>query len=96
MPAQHSIQPREPCNLHSPEIDTRPMREYLAALDGEIDATTPRKISLSDPHSRWTAATGGIAFFAYSTNYLIDTAHGIILDVVATPANRSARSTQPR
>lgn len=87
---QHSIQPGESCNLNRPEIDTRPMREYLAALDGEIAAAAPRKISLSDPHSRWTAATGGIAFFAYSANYLIDTAHGVILDVEATPAHRNA------
>ena len=49
----------------------------------------PRKTSLTDPQSRWTAATGGSAFFAYSTNYLIDTAHGVILDVEATPANRT-------
>lgn len=87
---QHSIPPGEPCDLERAEIDTRPMREYLAALDGETDAVAPRKISLSDPHSRWTAATGGIAFFAYSTNYLIDTAHGVILDVEATPAHRNA------
>ena len=87
---QHSVQPGEQCDLNRPEIDTRPMREYLAALDGETSAAAPRKISLSDPHSRWTAATGGIAFFAYSTNYLIDTAHGVILDVEATPAHRTA------
>lgn len=86
---QHSIQPGESCDLHRPEIDTRPMREYLQTLDGETAVTASRKISLSDPHSRWTAATGGIAFFAYSTNYLIDTAHGVILDVEATPANRN-------
>ena len=46
---------------------------------------------MSDPpHSRWTTATGGIVFFAYSTNYLIDTARGMILDVEATPAHRTA------
>jgi hypothetical protein len=50
--------------LERSEIDTRPMREYLAALACETLAVAPRKISLSDPHSRWTAATGGIAFFA--------------------------------
>lgn len=67
------------------------MREYLAALDDEtLAAVVPRKISLSDPDSRWTAAKGGVAFFAYSTNYLIDTGNGIILDVEATPANRTA------
>jgi transposase len=87
---QHSVQSGEHCDWTNPEIDTRPMREYLAALDQEsIVEAAPRKVSLSDPHSRWTAATGGIAFFAYSTNYLIDTAHGVILDVEATPARRT-------
>ena len=28
--------------------------------------------------------------FAYSTNYLIDTVHGVILDVEATPAHRTS------
>jgi hypothetical protein len=46
-------------------------------------------ISLSDPASSWTAAPAGPAFFAYSTNYLIDLETGIIMDVEATPANRS-------
>lgn len=87
---QHSIPPGEPCDAELAAIDTRPMREYLAALDGETVTIAPRKISLSDPDSRWTAATGGIAFFAYSTNYLIDTAHGVILDVEATPSHRTA------
>ena len=88
---QDSVQVGEHCDWNRPEIDTRAMREYLAALDDEALAeVVPRKVSLSDPHSRWTAATGGIAFFAYSTNYLIDTAHGIILDVEATPAHRTA------
>lgn len=88
---QHSVPPGELCDWTNPEIDTRAMREYLAALDDEaLAAVVPRKVSLSDPQSRWTAATGGIAFFAYSTNYLIDTAHGVILDVEATPAHRTA------
>jgi transposase len=88
---QHSVAPGEHCDWNNSQIDTRAMREYLAALDDEDLATAPsRKVSLSDPQSRWTAATGGIAFFAYSTNYLIDTAHGVILDVEATPAYRTA------
>jgi hypothetical protein len=45
---------------------------------------------LTDPESQYTAAPGGPAFFAYSTNYLIDTQHGVILDVEATPAHRTA------
>jgi hypothetical protein len=44
---------------------------------------------LSDPASRYTAAPGGPAFFAYSTNYLIDLNAGIIMDVEATPAHRT-------
>jgi Transposase DDE domain len=47
-----------------------------------------QKISLTDPAANWTAAKGGPAFFAYSTNYLIDLQAGIIVDVEATPANR--------
>jgi hypothetical protein len=50
----------------------------------------PKRISLADPQSSWTAAPGGPAFFAYSTNYLIDVAHGVIMDVEATPAHRTA------
>ncbi len=88
---QHSVQPGERCDWANPEINTRAMREYLAALDEEVLAeVVSRKVSLSDPDSRWTAAKGGIAFFAYSTNYLVDTAHGVILDVEATPAHRVA------
>ena len=34
-------------------------------------------------------APGGPAFFAYSTNYLIDVEAGIIVDVEATPALRT-------
>ena len=73
---QHSVQVGEHCDWNRPEIDTRAMREYLAALDDEALAeVVPRKVSLSDPHSRWTAATGGIAFFAYSTNYPVSYTH---------------------
>ncbi|MFW8086028.1 IS5/IS1182 family transposase, partial [Klebsiella pneumoniae] len=53
-------------------------------------------ISLTDPQSRWTAAPGGPAFFAYSTNYLIDTEHGVIMDVEATPAHRTAEVDSTR
>jgi len=35
------------------------------------------------------ALDSGATFYAYSTNYLIDTEAGIIMDVEATPANRS-------
>lgn len=88
---QHSIVAGDVCDWNDPAINTRAMREYLDGLDDEAGfAPTARKVSLSDPQSRWTAAKGGVAFFAYSTNYLIDTAHGVIIDVEATPAHRIA------
>jgi hypothetical protein len=68
---------------------SRPVREYLAALDeAEVEKNTPKNISLTDPAAQWSAA-GGPAFYAYSANYLIDTAAGIVVDVEATPAHRT-------
>ena len=52
-------------------------------------AAPGKNISLTDPAARWTAAPGGPAFYAYSTNYLIDLDAGIIVDVEATPAHRT-------
>jgi transposase len=76
---------------------TRAVREYIEALQAENPATAdepsppppPKKVSLTDPAAQWTAAPAGPAFFAYSTNYLIDLAAGVIVDVEATPALRS-------
>ena len=67
------------------------IREYLDGLeeDDTIAVAPPKKVSHSDPQARWTAAPGGPAFYAYSTNYLIDTNAGIVVDVEATPAHRS-------
>ena len=48
------------------------------------------RLSLTDPQARWPAATGGPAFYAYSTNYLIDTEHGVIMDVEPPPAHCTA------
>ncbi|SDJ35513.1 hypothetical protein SAMN05216338_10474 [Bradyrhizobium sp. Rc2d] len=38
-------------------------------------------VSPSDPAARWTGAHGGQAFFAYSTNRLVDIENAIIVDV---------------
>lgn len=71
-------------------LSTRAVREYLQALDGEsAEQGAPKNISLTDPQASWTAAPGGPAFYAYSTNYLVDTAHGVIIDVEAAPAHRT-------
>jgi hypothetical protein len=79
---------------------SRAVREYLEALEevnptSEDDAEPPqpptpgKNVSLTDPAARWTAAPGGPAFYAYSTNYLIDLDAGIIVDVEATPSHRT-------
>jgi transposase len=78
----------------------RAVCEYLDGLDeanptsGDDDAADPppppdKNVSLTDPAARWTAAPGGPAFYAYSTNYLIDLHAGVIVDVEATPAHRT-------
>jgi len=88
---QRGISGSEDFDWRDPTIATRPVKEYLAALDAEpTTGTQPKAISLTDPLARWTAAPGGPAFYAYSTNYLIDTTHGVIVDVEATPAYRTA------
>jgi len=76
--------------LQDPQHATRAVREYLAALyeQGE-PVTVPASISPTDPAARWTAVDGP-AFYAYSTNYLIDVQAGIIVDVEATPTLRTA------
>ena len=72
----------------------RAAREYFATLDdaafGAASPVTPKFISPSDPAAQWTGAHKGHAFFAYATNYLIDTDHGVIVDVEATRAIRQA------
>jgi len=72
----------------------RAVREYLATLDdaafGAASLVTPKFISRSDPAAQWTGAHKGHAFFAYANNYLIDTDHGVIVDVEATRAIRQA------
>jgi len=66
-----------------PEEVPRAVREYLATLDdaafGAASPVDPKFTSHSDPASQWTGARGGPAYFAYSTNDLIDTDNGVIL-----------------
>lgn len=68
---------------------TRAVREYLDALEMDNPVEPDKNVSLTDPAASWTAAPGGPAFHAYSTNYLIDLDAGIIVDVEASTANRS-------
>src|SRR5215475_9971332 len=77
-----------------PEAAGRAINEYLAVLDdaafGAATEVTPKFVPPSDPAARWTGAHGGQAFFAYSTNYLVDVENAIIVDVEATTAIRQA------
>lgn len=72
----------------------RAVREYLDTLDeaafGAASEVRPKFTSHSDPASQWIAARKGPAFFSYSDNYLIDTDHGVIVDVEATRSIRQA------
>lgn len=71
-----------------------------ACRNGHFGASTPvvpKFISIADPGSRWTGANGGLAFFPYSTNNLIDLKHAVIMDVEATTLIGQAEVTaQPR
>ena len=81
----------------APEKSSRAAEEYLAVLDdaafGAATPVTPKFVSPADPAARWTGANGGLAFFAYSANYLIDLDNAIIVDVEATTAIRQAEVT---
>jgi transposase len=80
-----------------PEVSNRAVDEYLAVLDdaafGGATDVTPKYLAPADPASRWTGANGGMAFYAYSTNYLIDLKHAVIVDVEASTAIRQAEVT---
>jgi hypothetical protein len=77
-----------------PTDASRAVREYLDTLDeaafGAASEVQPKFTSHSDPASQRTAARKGPAFFSYSDNYLIDTDHGVIVDVEATRSIRQA------
>jgi transposase len=77
-----------------PGAASRAIDEYLAVLDdaafGGATPVVPKFISPADPAARWTAADKGSAYFAYSTNYLIDLDQAVIVDVKATTVIRQA------
>ena len=78
----------DPVDWSDPEIASRPVTEYLDAIDE--DGAPRKKISLTDPTARWTAAVGGRARFTWSTNYLLDIETSVIVDVEATQAYRKS------
>lgn len=89
---QHAVPGEEVVDWGNPKEATRPVREYLAALEvANPCGPIQKSISLTDPSSSWTAANGP-AYFAYCTNYLIDLEAGIIVDVEASSVNKTAES----
>lgn len=87
----NSVHGEETVNWRNTEETTRPVREYLNALEATNGPSfIPKFVSLSGPDATWTGAPGGPAFFAYSTNYLIDLKAAIIVDVEASMVNSSA------
>jgi transposase len=86
---RRGVPSEQPIDWSDPQLGSRAVREYLEKLeqDGQI-GTPPKNISLTDPAARWTAAPGCPAYFAYSTNYLVDVHAGVIVDVEATAAHR--------
>ncbi len=73
-----------------PERQTRAVKEYLAALEPELepnpDRKPPKVIPPSDPCSAWTAKANKRVQFGYGLNYLIDLENAVIVDVEPTPA----------
>lgn len=66
---------------------TRPVREYLDALDAgnPIHQGDARYLSPTDPAAAWNTKEGR-GKFGYFNNYLVHTNHAVIIDVEATPA----------
>jgi transposase len=94
---QHAVD----CHEQLPdEATSRAVREYLAVLDdaafGGATPVVPKQLAVADPAARWTAATRERAFFSYSTNYLIDLEHAVIVEVEATTSVRQAEVTAQR
>lgn len=79
--AEHS-----PVDWTPSKIQSRAVKEYLEVLDQEANLNrTQKSVSLTDPMAQWSGAKGPAEFY-YSTNYLIDVEHNIIMDVEASPS----------
>ncbi len=83
-----------------PDLTSRAVDEYLETLDdaafGASTDAVPKFISPVDPAARWTGADGGAAYFAYSTNYLVDLDNAVIVDVEPTAPIRPAEARAAR
>lgn len=75
------------------QMASRPVQEYLVALDSEASPNNPdqqpKALSPSDPAAAWTTRGRHKVQFAYSINHLVDLQEGVIVDVEATPTRIS-------
>jgi E1-E2 ATPase/Transposase DDE domain/Transposase domain (DUF772) len=73
--------------IREANTSARPVREYLDALDAgnPVHEGGAKYLSPTDPAAAWNTKEGR-GKFGYFTNYMIDTAHAVIVDVEATPA----------
>lgn len=82
------------------DLTSRAVDEYLETLDdvafGAATKVVPKYISPADPAARWTGADGGAAYFAYSTNYMVDLDNAVIVDVEPTAPIRPAEARAAR
>jgi transposase len=88
--------------LRAREAVTRPVAEYLAALDAALPpepdepaSVEPTHVSPTDPQAAFTCKHGP-GRFAYAINPLLDLDTDCILDVEATPARFSAEVAATR
>ncbi len=88
--------------LRAREAVSRPVAEYLAALDAALPIRTdepepaePAHVSPTDPQAAFTRK-GGFAHYAYAINPLLDLDTDCILDVEATPARFSVEFAATR
>lgn len=94
---QRGVPGEDAIDWGDPVQATRPVREYLAALDAAPrPGQPPKAVSLTDPAASWTAMAGGPAVYGYSSNYLIDLQVGIIVDVEASAVSRAAEVSATR
>ena len=66
----NAVEARKPIDWTAPKIASRPVTEYLDAIDQ--NGAPRKKISLTDPTARWTTAIDRHARFNWATNYLLD------------------------
>ncbi len=70
---------------------TRPVREYLEALDAKEARKPPKNVSLTDPAAQWHCRARRPGVLRLFDQLPDDTKAGVILDVEATPAHTRTR-----